>query len=202
VARHISQNRVPATNRVDAGRGPRSERGPGESAQADALVPAVYEQLRRLAKHHLAGQRQGHSLQTVDLVNEAYLRLARSWGAGWSDRAHFVAVASRAMRCVLVDHARRQAYAKRGRNPIRVPLADEEPRTEPGSAEIIAVHEALTRLARIDPRKSQVVELRYFGGLGDEEIAEVMALSARTVKREWRWAKAWLYRELGNDRLR
>src|SRR5574341_919206 len=163
----------------------------------DELVPVVYEQLRRLAKRHLAGQQRGHSLQTVDLVNEAYLKLAHRRGAQWKNRAHFVAVASRAMRWVLVDHARRRGYAKRGRNPIRVSLTEGDQGSDPGSAEIIAVHEALTRLAQVDSRKSQIVELRYFGGLGDEEIAEVIRLSTRTVKREWRWAKAWLYRELG-----
>ena len=168
----------------------------------DELVPVVYERLRRLARRHLAGQQQGHSLQTADLVNEAYLKLAHRRGAEWKNRAHFVAVASRAMRCVLVDHARRRGYAKRGRNPIRVSLTDGERGSDPGSAEIIAVHEALTRLAQVDPRKSQIVELRYFGGLGDEEIAEVIGLSSRTVKREWRWAKAWLYRELGDERSR
>jgi RNA polymerase sigma factor (TIGR02999 family) len=168
----------------------------------DALVPVVYEQLRRLARRHLAGQRRGRSLQTVDLVDEAYLKLAHLRGAEWKDRAHFVAVASRAMRCVLVDHARRRGYAKRGCNPIRVSLADGEPGSEPGSAEIIAIHEALTRLAEVDRRKSQIVELRYFGGLGDEEIAGVIGVSTRTVKREWRWAKAWLYRELRDERSR
>ncbi len=174
----------------------------GDDAAVDELVPVVYEQLRRLARRHLAGQRRGHSLQTVDLVNEAYLKLARCPGAGWKDRAHFVAVASRAMRCVLVDHARSRAYAKRGGNPIRVSLADAEPGVDPGSAEILAVHEALTRLTQLDPRKGRIVELRYFGGLADEEIAEVVGLSSRTVKREWRWAKAWLHRELGGERSR
>ncbi len=171
-------------------------------AGVDGLVPVVYEQLRKLARRPLAGQRRGHSLQTVDLVDEAYLKLAHCEGAGWTSRAHFVSVASRAMRCILVDHARRRGYAKRGRNPIRVSLGDGEPGSEPASAEIIAVHEALTRLAELDPRKSQIVELRYFGGLADEEIAELIGLSTRTVKREWRWAKAWLYRELGDERSR
>jgi RNA polymerase sigma factor (TIGR02999 family) len=174
----------------------------GDEAAVDELVPLVYEQLRRLAKRHLAGQQRGQSLQTVDLVNEAYLKLAHRRGVEWKNRAHFMAVASRAMRCVLVDHARRRGYAKRGRNPIRVSLAQGERGSDPGSAEILAVHEALTRLAQVDSRKSQIVELRYFGGLGDEEIAEVIGLSTRTVKREWRWARAWLYRELGDERSR
>lgn len=174
----------------------------GDEPAVDALVPVVYDELRRLARRHLAGQRRGHSLQTVDLVNEAYLKLAHARGAGWKDRAHFVAVASRAMRCILVDHARRRAYAKRGRNPIRVTLTDGEQGPDPGSAEVVAVHEALTRLAGLDPRKSRIVELRYFGGLRDEEIAEVTGVSTRTVKREWRWAKAWLHRELVDGRPR
>ncbi len=173
-----------------------------DDAAVDALVPLVYEQLRRLARRHLAGQRRGHSLQTVDLVGEAYLKLAHRQGADWRDRVHFLAVASRAMRCVLVDHARRRGYAKRGGNPIRVSLADGDAGADPGSAEIIAIHEALVRLAELDPRKSRIVELRYFGGLGDEDIAEVTGLSTRTVKREWRWAKAWLHRELGDGRSR
>jgi RNA polymerase sigma factor (TIGR02999 family) len=170
--------------------------------EVDELVPLVYEQLRRIARRHLAGQQEGHSLQTADLLDEAYLKLAHRRGAEWGSRAHFVAVASHAMRCVLVDHARRRGYAKRGRNPIRVSLTEGESGSDPGSAEVIAVHEALTRLAQLDPRKSRIVELRYFGGLGDEEIAEAIGLSTRTVRREWRWAKAWLYRELGSERSR
>jgi RNA polymerase sigma factor (TIGR02999 family) len=171
----------------------------GDESGVDALVASVYEQLRRLARRHLAGQRRGFSLQTVDLVNEAYLKLAHLPGAGWEDRAQFVAVASHAMRCVLVDHARRRGYAKRGRNPIRVSLGEAEPGSDPGSAEILAVHEALARLAQLDPRRSQIVELRYFGGLGDDEISGVIGVSTRTVQREWRIAKAWLYRELGGE---
>ncbi len=181
---------------------PLSSAGTEDAAAVDQLVPLVYEQLRRLARRHLAGQQRGHSLQTADLVNEAYLKLAHDQEARWKSRAHFVAVASRAMRCVLVDHARRRGYAKRGRNPIRVSLGEGVPGSDPGSAEIVAVHEALMRLEELDPRKSQIVELRYFGGLGDEEIAEVIGLSSRTVKREWRWARAWLYRELGDGRSR
>jgi len=174
----------------------------GDGAAADELLGLAYEQLRRLARRHLAGQQRGHSLQTTDLLDEAYLKLAHRPGSEWKGRAHFVAVASRAMRCVLVDHARRRGYAKRGHDPIRVSLPQGERGSDPGSVEVIAVHEALTRLAQVDSRKSQIVELRYFGGLCDEEIAEVIGLSTRTVKREWRWAKAWLYRELGNERSR
>ncbi len=182
--------------------GPLPSARSGNDAAVDALVALVYEELRRVARRHLAGQRRGHSLQTVDLLDEAYLKLAHLRGAGWNDRAHFVAVASRAMRCVLVDHARRRGYAKRGRDPVRVSLAGVDEGPDPGSAEIVAVHEALERLAALDPRKSRIVELRYFGGLGDEEIAGVVGLSTRTVKREWRWARAWLYRELGGGGAR
>jgi len=174
----------------------------GDEAAVNQLVPAVYEELRRLAKRHMAGQRRGHTLQTADLVNEAYLKLVRLHETGWKDRIHFFAVASRAMRSVLVDYARRRGYAKRGGNPIRVSLSEANQISEGKSAEVIAVDEALTRLAALDPRKSQIVELRYFGGLGVEESAELMGVSSRTVKREWRWAKAWLYRELGEQSAR
>lgn len=174
----------------------------GDEAAVNKLVPAVYEELRRLAKRHMAGQRRGHTLQTADLVNEAYLKLVSLHETGWKDRIHFFAVASRAMRSVLVDYARRRGYAKRGGNPIRVSLSEANQISEGKSAEVIAVDEALTRLAALDPRKSQIVELRYFGGLGVEESAELMGVSSRTVKREWRWAKAWLYRELGEQSAR
>jgi RNA polymerase sigma factor (TIGR02999 family) len=174
----------------------------GDEAAVNQLVPAVYEELRRLAKRHMAGQRRGHTLQTADLVNEAYLKLVGLHETGWKDRIHFFAVASRAMRSVLVDYARRRGYAKRGGNPIRVSLSEADQISEGKSAEVIAVDEALTRLAALDPRKSQIVELRYFGGLGVEESAELMGVSSRTVKREWRWAKAWLFRELGEQSAR
>jgi RNA polymerase sigma factor (TIGR02999 family) len=174
----------------------------GDEAAVNQLVPAVYEELRRLAKRHMAGQRRGHTLQTADLVNEAYLKLVSLHSTGWKDRIHFFAVASRAMRSVLVDYARRRGYAKRGGNPIRVSLSEANQISEGKSAEVIAVDEALTRLAALDPRKSQIVELRYFGGLGVEESAELMGVSSSTVKREWRWAKAWLYRELGEQSAR
>ena len=173
--------------------------GGGDAAAVDQLTPAVYEELRRLAKRHMAGQRRGHTLQTRDLIAEAYLKLVNLQETGWKDRIHFFAVASRAMRSVLVDYARRRGYAKRGGNPIRVSLSEAEQTSEQKSAEVIAVDEALSRLAALDPRKSQIVELRYFGGLSVEESAELLGLSSRTIKREWRWAKAWLYRELAGE---
>ena len=171
----------------------------GDGAAMDQLVPLVYDELRRLARRHLAGQREGHTLQTADLVNEAYLKLVNANGSGWKDRVHFFAVASRAMRSVLVDYARRRGYLKRGANAVRVSLSEVDPdrSAEERTAEIVAVDEVLSRLAALDARKAQIVELRYFGGLGVEEIAALLELSPRTIKREWRWARAWLYRELG-----
>jgi RNA polymerase sigma-70 factor (ECF subfamily) len=172
----------------------------GDKAAMNRLVPLVYEELRRLARRHMAGQRRGHTLQTADLVGEAYLKLVNATEAGWSNRAHFFAVASRAMRSVLVDYARRRGYAKRGGNPVRVSLSEADQRSEQATAEIVAVDEALSRLAALDPRKARIVELRYFGGLSVEETAHLLDLSPRTIKRDWRWARAWLFRELGEAR--
>jgi RNA polymerase sigma factor (TIGR02999 family) len=172
----------------------------GDEAATNQLVPLVYEELRRLARRHMAGQRRGHTLQTADLVNEAYLKLVDVKGTGWKNRVHFFAVASRAMRSVLVDYARRRSSEKRGGNPVRVSLSEADQISEQRTAEVVAVDEALSRLADLDPRKAQIVELRYFGGLGVEETAHLLDLSSRTIKREWRWARAWLYRELGEER--
>jgi RNA polymerase sigma factor (TIGR02999 family) len=173
----------------------------GDDAAMKQLVPLLYEELRRLARRHLAGQRRGHTLQTADLVSEAYLKLVNVKGTGWKNRIHFFAVASRAMRSVLVDYARRRGYAKRGGNPVRVSLSEADQISDQPTAEVVAVDEALNHLAALDPRKAQIVELRYFGGLSVEEVAHLVDLSPRTVKREWRWARAWLYRELGEERL-
>jgi len=172
----------------------------GNDAAMNRLFPLVYEELRRVARHHLAGQRRGHTLQSADLVGEAYLKLVNAKGTGWKNRAHFFAVASTAMRSVLVDHARRRKYAKRGGNPVRVSLSEADQISDPGTAEVLAVDEALSRLAALDPRKAQIVELRYFGGLSIEDIGRLLDLSSRTIKRDWRWARAWLYRELGEER--
>jgi RNA polymerase sigma-70 factor, ECF subfamily len=174
--------------------------GSGNEAAMDQFVPLVYDELRRLARRHLAGQRRGHTLQTADLVSEAYLKLVNVKGAGWKDRLHFFAVASQAMRSVLVDYARRRSYAKRGGNPLRVSLSEADGVFEQQTAEVVAVDEALSRLAALDPRKAQIVELRYFGGLSVEETAHLLDLSSRTIKREWRWARAWLHRELGEEK--
>ena len=172
----------------------------GDGAAVNRLFPLLYEELRRLARRHMAGQRPRHTLQTSDLIDEAYLKLVNVKRAAWKDRIHFLAVASRAMRSVLVDAARRRGYLKRGANPIRVSLRDADGSlADGGTGEILAVDEALSRLAALDSRKAQIVELRYFAGLSVEETAELLELSPRTIKREWRWAKAWLYRELGQQ---
>lgn len=168
----------------------------GDRAALDKLMPVLYQELRRLARRHMLGQSPGHSLQTTDLVHQAYLKLVNVQGARWQDRIHLLSVASQAMRCVLVDHARRRRYAKRGGNPIRVSLDDALLVSEEPGREVLAVDEALNRLALLDPRKSQIVELRYFGGLSIEETADVLGVSPATVKREWAKARAWLYDEL------
>ena len=165
----------------------------GDRGALDKLMPVLYEELRRLAKRHMLRQSPGHTLQTTDLVNQAYLRLVNVQGAQWKDRLHFLSVASRAMRSVLVDHARGRRYAKRGGSRVRVSLEDAAIVSEQPGAEVIAVHEALNRLALLDQRKSQIVELRYFGGLTIEETAEVLGISRETVNREWNKARAWLY---------
>ncbi len=168
----------------------------GDRAALDRLMPVVYRELRRLARRHLRLQSPRHTLQTMDLVNEAYLKLAHARRMDWKDRAHFLSVASRAMRFVLVDHARKRGYAKRGANAVRVSLDDAFVVSEQRGAELLAIDEALSRLTKLDPRKGQIVELRYFGGLSIEETADVLEISAGTVNREWAKARAWLYDEL------
>lgn len=169
----------------------------GDSKALDQLTPIVYDELRRLARHYLRGERQDHSLQTTALVHEAYLRLVDHTRMEWQDRAHFFAVSAQVMRRILVDHARRR-NVKRGRGLRRVSL---EAATLIGGdrpTDLVALDDALTSLAERDPRKAQVVEMRFFGGLSVEESAEVLGVSSVTVMREWRTAKAWLYRELAS----
>jgi RNA polymerase sigma factor (TIGR02999 family) len=168
----------------------------GDRAALDKLMPVLYQELRRLAKRQMLGQAPGHSMQTTDLIHQAYLKLVNIEGAVWKDRIHFLSVASRAMRSVLVDHARRRRYAKRGGNPLRVSLDDALLVSEQPAAEVLAVDEALRQLTLLDPRKSQIVEQRYFGGLTVEETAEVVGVSPVTVHREWVKARAWLYEKL------
>lgn len=168
----------------------------GDESARDSLMPLVYDELRRVARRHMRRERPGHSLQTTGLVNEAYLRLAGQRGIEWQTRAHFFSVASEMMRRILVDHARQRQYAKRGGNAIHEPVDDLTVAAREPSAEILAVDEALVRLATLDERGCRIVELRYFGGLTIDEVAGVLGISPATVKREWTVAKAWLAHEL------
>jgi len=168
----------------------------GDDAALAELTPLVYEELRRVAHHYLSGQRRDQTLQTTALVNEAYLRLADQTNPRWQNRAHFFAVAARAMRQILVSHARTQQAQKRGGGALKVDL-DEAALVSPGkSKEIVDLHEALEQLSELDSRKAQVVELKYFGGLNYDEIAEVLKISRITARRDWEFAKLWLYTEL------
>lgn len=171
----------------------------GERAAFDKLMPLIYEELRKLAKRYMKRERIDHTLQTTALVNEAYLRLVDQNEIDWQSRAHFYAVASQVMRHLLVDYARSRNYAKRGGGARQITLDETAVVSRERDSNLIALDEALNRLAAIDPRKSRIVELRYFGGMSVEETGEVLAVSAITVKREWLKAKAWLYRELGPE---
>jgi RNA polymerase sigma factor (TIGR02999 family) len=171
----------------------------GDETALDQLMPLVYGELHRLARQCLRGERAGHTLQTTALVNEAYLRLIRSSQVEWQDRAHFFAVAAQLMRRVLVDEARTRNYKKRGGEMIRVSLDEAMMISSERNAELVALDEALNRLAQFAPRKCQVVELRFFGGLGIEETAAVLNISPDIVKREWRTAKLWLLNELTKE---
>lgn len=172
----------------------------GDSAALDQLMPLVYDELRRLAHRYMRRDRAGHTLQTTALVNEAYLRLADQKNMNWQSRAHFFALAAQVMRHLLIDYARRRRYAKRGGGARQVTLDEGAAVSPERSAELLALDEALRRLSALDPRKGQIVELRYFGGLSVKETAEVLGISDITVKREWSKAKAWLYRELSEGR--
>ena len=163
----------------------------------DRLMPLVYDELRRLARRYMNREGAGHLLQTTALVNEAYIRLIDAKQVKWQNRAHFFAISARVMRRILVDFARRRNQLKRGGGKgIEVSLGEVVPASGEQGADLIAVDDALTALAALDPRQSQVVELRFFGGLKDNEIAEVLKVSHGTVRRDWRLARAWLHREL------
>ncbi len=171
----------------------------GDTAALDRLTPLVYDELRRIAHRYMRAERGGHTLETTALVNEAYLRLANQRRVEWQDRAHFFAVTAQVMRHVLIDHARRRRYAKRGGEEAQqVPLEEAHAMATERAAELIALDEALEKLAQLDPRKARVVELRYFGGLSLEETADVLEVSAMTVRRDWRAARAWLYKAMRN----
>lgn len=168
----------------------------GDNCALEALVPLLEKELRRIARHHMAAQRPDHTLQTTALVNEAYLRLIDVKRASWHDRSHFLAACSQIMRHILVDHARGRQAAKRGGGACMVPLEEAwVVSPEPGT-DLVALDEALDALTKNDPRKAKVVELRFFGGLSVEETAAVLDISAESVMRDWRLARAWLAREL------
>jgi RNA polymerase sigma-70 factor, ECF subfamily len=168
----------------------------GDPEALNELVPLVEKELHRLARAYMRRERNDHTLQATALVNEAFLRLARTPNPRWQGRAHFVGIAARLMRQVLVDHARSRGYRKRGGGGLRVPLDHAPLITPEPELDVLAVDRALEAFAKVDPRKSQVVELRFFGGLSVEETAEVLGISVETVKRDWRVAKLWLSREL------
>jgi RNA polymerase sigma-70 factor, ECF subfamily len=171
----------------------------GDDRAMDQLAPLVEAELRRLARGLMRRERHGHTLQPTALVNEAFVRLMDARHVRCTDRAHFVGLASRLMRRVLVDHARARAYHKRGGDAERVALTEDVAiAPDDHSVNVIAVDRALEALAAVDPRQARVVELRFFGGLSVDETADVLHMSADTIKRDWRLAKAWLARELGS----
>jgi len=168
----------------------------GDREALDKLIPIVYEELRRQAARYLRRERPGHTLQTTALIHEAYLRLIDQKNVRWQNRAHFFAIAAQLMRRILVDHARGRQAAKRGGSDIKLPLEEGMIGSEGREVDLVALDEALERLASIDPQQSRVVELKFFSGLSVEETAEVLGVSQRTVKRDWNVAKAWLRREI------
>jgi RNA polymerase sigma factor (TIGR02999 family) len=168
----------------------------GDETALKRLTPLVYDELRRIAHRYVQRERNGHTLGTTALVNEAYLRLAGQKKIDWQNRSHFFAVTAQVMRHILIDHARRRHFAKHGGGAQRVSLAEAETMSQQRARELVLMDEALDELARLDLRKSRVVELRYFGGLGLEETADVLEISVMTVRRDWRAAKAWLYRRI------
>lgn len=171
----------------------------GDDAAAQELLPLVHHEMKRIARRHMAGERRGHVLQTTALVNEAYLRLVDARRVQWRDRAHFLAMTARVMRRVLVDFARARKNQKRGGALQRITLVQDLPVPCETPEDVIAVDAALDALAVQHPRKSQVVELRFFGGLSVEETAEALGVSQETVLRDWRFAKSWLLRELSRQ---
>ena len=168
----------------------------GNQSALDELYPLVYNELHRLARRYMSRERKGHTLQTTALINEAYVRLVDQKNVQWANRSHFFAISAQIMRRILIDHARRHAYAKRGGGAQQVSLEEAATVTPDLGRELIQLDEALKSLAEMDPRRSQVVELRYFGGLNNEEIAGVLHISENTVTRDWNMARAWLYQQL------
>ena len=173
----------------------------GDQSARDKLMPLVYDELHRLAHRYMKRESPGHTLQTSALVNEAFVKLVDQRNVRWQNRAHFFGIAAQMMRRILVDYARSRSTAKRGGGAAQISLDESLIVSNERTAEIVNVHEALERLAEFDARKSQIVELRFFGGLSIEETAEVLGVSPGTVMRDWTMAKAWLHRELGSDGL-
>jgi RNA polymerase sigma-70 factor (ECF subfamily) len=171
----------------------------GNQSALDRLYPLVYEELRSLARRYMRRERKDHTLQTTALINEAYLRLVDQKHVHWENRAHFFGISAQIMRRILIDHARRYHYAKRGAGAQKISLDEVALVARERAAELLQLDEALNGLAKMDPRRSRVVELRFFGGLNNEEIAGVLKISANTVMRDWNMAKAWLYKELSGS---
>jgi RNA polymerase sigma factor (TIGR02999 family) len=172
----------------------------GDSSALDALTPLVYAELRRLADSYLRSESPGHTLQPTALVHEAYLRLVDRNAPDWQNRSHFYGVAAHLMRQILVDHARTRQAVKRGGQAIQVSLEEDLVVSRERDTDLVALDEALERLAALEPRKAQVVELRFFGGLSIEEIAKLLDVSDVTVRRDWQFAKAWLLRQLSGEK--
>lgn len=168
----------------------------GDTAALERLMPLVVPELRRIARRYMKREAAGHTLQTSALINEAYIRLVDRQAVDWNDRAHFFAASAQVMRHILVDHARRRRFTKRGSGARHVTLDESLIGQEARAAELLALDAALDRLASIDPRKSRIVELRFYGGLTVDETAHSLGLSGITIKREWRSARAWLLREM------
>ena len=168
----------------------------GDEAAAEELMPAMYDELRRLAASYLRRERKDHTLQPTALVHEAYLRMIRGENVAWQNRAHFLACSARVMRNILVDHAVGRKRIKRGGDRQRVPLDAVVVAFEESAIDLVALHQGLDKLATFDEQKSRVVELRFFGGLTIQEAGEVLGISHATVEREWKVARAWLHREI------
>jgi RNA polymerase sigma factor (TIGR02999 family) len=171
----------------------------GDKEALDKLLPLVYNELHRQAAAYLRRERVGHTLQTTALIHEAYVRLVDQRNVHWQNRAHFFGIAAQLMRRILVDHARTKKRVKRGGSDIRVSFSEANIKVEAKDLDIVALDEALERLARIDEQQSRIVELRFFSGLTVEETGEVLGISAATVKRDWSMAKAWLHREISGE---
>ena len=173
--------------------------GNGNQAALDRLMPVVYTELRQLAHRYMRRERPGHTMQTTALIHEAYLRLVDQNQVRWQHQAHFFGIAARLMRQILIEHARSRTRAKRGGGVGTISLDEAAIVSQARATELLALDDALERLATMDPRKSQVVELRFFGGLSVEEAAQVLNIAPNTVLRDWRMAKAWLRREISNE---